>query len=136
MANRIKELRENREQRNKEVRAALDGSALASKYARDDHFVAGALRKSGEIASAVRLEGCGRGSYCGFVYCSVCRKRHAGNLEKRIQKHKQDYQLTDADVLERFRWVAILHSLEICLQIFGLICLLLECRLVSMSLLY
>ena len=114
MANSFKDLRENSDQRSKRIRAAADAVSLAHQSARDDHFVAGALRKSGNIAAAKRLESCGRGSYCGYVYCSVCRKRHAGKLLKRVQTHRQNYQLTDADVLERFRWVTILHSLEIC----------------------
>jgi hypothetical protein len=114
MANSFNEIKENSDQRSKRIRAAALDEERKKAKGGDDKFIIKALRKSRNFAAAERLESCGRGSYCGFVYCSVCRKRHAGKLLKRIQTHRQDYQLTDADVLERFRWVTILHSLEIC----------------------
>jgi hypothetical protein len=114
MSNSFKEMKENSEKRSKRIRAAALDEERKRGKGRDDFFVRGSLREAGNFAAVSRLDGCGRGSYCGYTYCSVCRKRLAGALEKRIQTHRRDYQPTDADVLSRFRWVTILHSLEIC----------------------
>jgi len=114
MSNSFKEMKDNSEKRSKRISMAMLDESRKHEKIKSDVWIADVLRRSRDFVSAKRIEGCGRGSYCGYAYCSVCRIRHAGALEKRIQAHRQDHQLTDADVLERFRWITILHSLERC----------------------
>jgi hypothetical protein len=114
MSNSFKELKGSSKDRSKRISMAMLDDSRKHEKTRTDIWMSEVLRKSSNFVSAKRLESCGRSSRCGYAYCSTCRLRHAKSLEKRFEAHTEKYELDDLKVLERYRWVTILHSLERC----------------------
>lgn len=82
-----------------------------SDKARTDYFLRQSLRAHRRFGAAAKLQECGRGSYCGNVYCSTCRDRHAEHLRTRFNHRIYHEKLDDDGVLARFRWCTFLHAM-------------------------
>ena len=110
VANTFQELKSNRALDFQRIVFAMHGEDRKHSNARIDSFVQSALRKTKHTRTANRLKDCKRGSYCGNIYCSVCRSRMAEKLLKRFQVHIFNEDLGSVDCSRRLRWGTILHD--------------------------
>jgi len=87
MANTFDELNSTGDTQLEKLRWLMSAEERKSTHARIDAFVIKALRRSGNHKDVKRLEACGRGSYCGNIYCGGCRDRMAAKLLGRVRAH-------------------------------------------------
>jgi hypothetical protein len=112
MANSFNELIKTGAEQIAKLRWLMSAEERKATHARVDSFVAKALRRAGKHQDVKRLEECGRGSYCGNIYCGGCRDRMAAKLLARVRAHLVSHDMGEDSCRERLRWVTVLHSLE------------------------
>ena len=93
------------------VRDILARGTKKPTHARTDDFLIQALRFLRQKDDATSLKECGRGNYCGYTYCSGCRKRQSLALLKKFKTHIYKEGYGENKTREQLRWITILHDL-------------------------
>ena len=97
------------------IRLAMLDEVKKSTQSRTDLFVQKSLKFVGQWQASERLNKCGRGRYCGNIYCKTCRDRMAVKLLDRFKTHltyRPDRSASREDYSrDNLRFVTVLHDL-------------------------
>lgn len=94
-----------------QIRHAALEEIRTSRYGRAAAFVQTALRSIGDYKTADKIKDCQRGQYCGYLYCGVCRKRHAEKMFRRVLERGTAEAVENIGSGASVRWTTILDDL-------------------------